>query len=105
MNKFDSYIIRFIGAVNIALVPWLISSIIEIKTDQQHLEDTKAEKINVITSNIYVNAEHERSEIMGELFVEFGRMIRIKEEELDPFRVKVVKKLDRGVKITTARGS
>lgn len=104
MNKFDSYIIRFIGAVNVVIAIWVIDKITDNASDIRHLHDTKADKIAVITPSLYAGVEGEKSEIVGELFIEFGKIIGIKEEELDPFRVKAVKKLNRGVKLGTTRG-
>ena len=104
MNKFDSYIIRFIGAFVPIMTYVMFNMLIDFRAELTHLEDTKANKINVITTPTYIAIERARSEIVAEIFYDFGKMLNVKEEELEPFRLLAIKKMNRSIKTGTTRG-
>lgn len=100
MNKYDSWIIRSLGVC----VPVMLYLFIDLKTEVQRLDDTKSDKINALTCLSYSTIERVRSEIVAELFCEFGKMINVKEEELEPFRIIAIRKLNRSIITGTTRG-
>jgi len=51
----------------------------------------------------YFAIESERSEVVAQVFIDFGRILGIKEEELEYFKRESVKKLNRGIKLGVTR--
>lgn len=101
MSKFDAWIIRSLGVC----VPIMIYLFIDIKTQVQHLDDVKSEKINTLTGAKYCAVENGQSNNIADLFVDFGKMINLKDEDLELFRTTSVRKLKQSIKIGTVRGS
>ena len=105
MKKYDSWIIRSLGAFVPIMTYVLFNMLIDMRAELTHLHDTKSDKINSMTLLNYGTIEKGRSEIVAELFCDFGRMIRVKEEELEPFRIISIRKLNRSIRIGTMRES
>ena len=83
----------------------MFNLLIAMNTDIRHLDDTKADKINVLTAMSYLAIEQGRTDVVADLFVDFGvKLLNVKEEELEPFRCSAIRKLNRSIKIGTARG-
>ena len=104
MNKYDTWIIRSLGAFVPIMTYVMFNMLIDFRSELTHLQDTKANKINTLTFMSYGAIEVARSAVVSELFCEFGRMIRVKEEELEPFRIIANRKLNRSIKSGTTRG-
>ena len=104
MNKYDAWIIRSLGVFVPICTGIALSVLIQLKTEVAHLNDIKANSVNVISFASYVAIESVRSEVVAELFCDFGRLVGIKEDELEPFRISSKRKLDRSLRAGTTRG-
>ena len=105
MTKYDSWIIRSLGVFVPIMTYVLFTMLMSMTAEIRHLEDTKAEKINALSAMQYLAIEKGRSEVVSELFVSFGiNFMGVREEELEPFRITALRKLNRSIKIGTTRG-
>lgn len=74
----------------------------EIRKGDERLHNEMGVYISLAS---YIAIEYQRGITVADLFLDFGRIVNIREEELEKFRTSAMFKLNNNVKLGTTRGS
>lgn len=105
-QKIATYLSNAVNALLGLLSIYMITFIVDTSTKMSVLEINKVDKtmmIHYLTVNQYRKVEKQRSENVVNIVIRLGRIIGIKEEELQQLREKSIKELDDTIDLGTEK--